>query len=167
MKLLQRCFMSIRNCLTHNRHTNTQKLSFLPLGGKVNLKNHTHEFHLLEDYGHSPNTAPPNPLRIFFGRLIAHGQRHLIKQYSVKERTFIGNTSMDAQLSLIMANQGQACSPQNHQMCLLLQELASVNLILFATDIFKLNYCYYCILYSKKYWRCENLTDWQIRVWWT
>ena len=38
---------------------------------------------------------------------IAHGQRHLIDYYSVKSRAFIGNTSMDAQLSLIMANQAK------------------------------------------------------------
>lgn len=84
-----------------------QKLSFLPLNGKVDVKNPTHEFYLFEDYGDHPNTAPEHPLRVFFGRLIAHGQRHLISRYAVKERFFIGNTSMDAQLSLIMANQGK------------------------------------------------------------
>jgi tRNA (guanine10-N2)-methyltransferase len=61
----------------------------------------------LEDYGDSPNTAPLEPLRIFFGREIGHGQRHLITQYAVRERHFIGNTSMDAQLSFIMANQAK------------------------------------------------------------
>ena len=35
---------------------------------------------------------------------IGSGQRHLIDHYSLKTRRFIGNTSMDAQLSLIMAN---------------------------------------------------------------
>ncbi len=87
-----------------------QKLSFLPLNGKVDVKNPTHEFYILEDYGDHPNTAPEDPLRVFFGRLIARGQRHLIKHYAVKDRVFIGNTSMDAQLSLIMANQAQVMS---------------------------------------------------------
>lgn len=36
---------------------------------------------------------------------LANGQRHLIKELSLKTRKFIGNTSMDAQLSLLMANQ--------------------------------------------------------------
>lgn len=36
---------------------------------------------------------------------LANGQRHLIKEMSLKTRKFIGNTSMDAQLSLLMANQ--------------------------------------------------------------
>ncbi len=71
------------------------------------MKNPDHEFHLLEDYGDNPHTVPQDPLRVFFGRLIAHGQRHLIKHYAVKDRLFIGNTSMDAQLSLIMTNQAK------------------------------------------------------------
>lgn len=35
---------------------------------------------------------------------IADGQRDLIRSHSVKNRHFIGNTSMDAGLSFIMAN---------------------------------------------------------------
>ena len=85
----------------------SQRLSYLPLGGKVNLSNPDHEFHLLEDYGDNPNEAPPEPNRVFLGRLISHGQRHLIQKYAVRNRYFIGNTSMDAQLSLIMANMAQ------------------------------------------------------------
>ena len=38
---------------------------------------------------------------------MAHGQRNLLHQYSVKNRIFIGNTSMDAQLSFLMANQAK------------------------------------------------------------
>lgn len=39
-----------------------------------------------------------------FPRQIADGQRELIRSHSVKNRHFIGNTSMDAGLSFIMAN---------------------------------------------------------------
>lgn len=39
-----------------------------------------------------------------FNTQIADGQRELIRSYSVKNRHFIGNTSMDAGLSFIMAN---------------------------------------------------------------
>ena len=84
-----------------------QRLSFLPFQGQVELSNPDHKFHILEDYGDDPNSAPLLPVRIFFGRLIAEGQRSLISHYSLKTRHFIGNTSMDAQLSLIMANQAQ------------------------------------------------------------
>ncbi|XP_019375860.1 PREDICTED: tRNA (guanine(10)-N2)-methyltransferase homolog [Gavialis gangeticus] len=79
-------------------------LEFLPFGGKVNLKNPEHVFWILEDYGMDPNNVPEDPLHLYFGRWIADGQRELIESYSVKKRHFIGNTSMDACLSFIMAN---------------------------------------------------------------
>ena len=41
---------------------------------------------------------------------MADGQRDLIQTHSLKKRQFIGNTSMDAQLSIIMANQAQVTS---------------------------------------------------------
>lgn len=82
-------------------------LEFLPFEGKVNLKKPQHVFSILEDYGLDPNHIPENPHNIYFGRWIADGQRELIESYSVKKRHFIGNTSMDAGLSFIMANHGK------------------------------------------------------------
>ncbi|XP_027972842.1 tRNA (guanine(10)-N2)-methyltransferase homolog isoform X5 [Eumetopias jubatus] len=82
-------------------------LAFLPFEGKVNLKKPQHIFSILEDYGLDPNCIPENPHNIYFGRWIADGQRELIESYSVKKRHFIGNTSMDAGLSFIMANHGK------------------------------------------------------------
>ncbi|XP_075059127.1 tRNA (guanine(10)-N(2))-methyltransferase TRMT11 isoform X2 [Mixophyes fleayi] len=79
-------------------------MEFLPFKGKVSLQNAEHIFYVLEDYGPDPNSAPKEPLHIYFGRWIADGQRELIDSYSVKKRHFIGNTSMDAGLSFIMAN---------------------------------------------------------------
>lgn len=38
---------------------------------------------------------------------MVEGQRELIDKYSLKKRTYIGSTSMDAQLSFIMANYAQ------------------------------------------------------------
>ncbi|XP_009983619.1 PREDICTED: tRNA (guanine(10)-N2)-methyltransferase homolog, partial [Tauraco erythrolophus] len=82
-------------------------LEFLPFKGKVNLKNPEHIFWILEDYGMDPNNVPEEPFHLYFGRWIADGQRELIESYSVKKRHFIGNTSMDACLSFIMANHGR------------------------------------------------------------
>ncbi|KAL9864860.1 tRNA (guanine(10)-N(2))-methyltransferase TRMT11 isoform 2-T2 [Geothlypis trichas] len=82
-------------------------LEFLPFKGKVNLKNPEHVFWILEDYGMNPNDVPEEPIHLYFGRWIADGQRELIESYSVKKRHFIGNTSMDACLSFIMANHGR------------------------------------------------------------
>ncbi|KAF3691652.1 tRNA (guanine(10)-N2)-methyltransferase -like protein [Channa argus] len=79
-------------------------MEYLPFEGTVNLKSPQHIFCLLEDYGTDPNNIPEHPDNIFFGRWIADGQRELIRSHSVKNRHFIGNTSMDAGLSFIMAN---------------------------------------------------------------
>ncbi|TRY97532.1 hypothetical protein DNTS_000334 [Danionella cerebrum] len=81
-----------------------EALAFLPFEGKVNLKDPEHIFCLLEDYSSDPNDIPEEPFHIYFGKWIADGQRELIRSYSVKKRHFIGNTSMDACLSFIMAN---------------------------------------------------------------
>ncbi|XP_056448390.1 tRNA (guanine(10)-N2)-methyltransferase homolog [Gadus chalcogrammus] len=79
-------------------------LYYLSFDGTVNLKTPQHTFCLLEDYGTDPNNIPDQPLYVYFGRWIADGQRELIRSYSVKNRHFIGNTSMEACLSFIMAN---------------------------------------------------------------
>ncbi|RHZ87310.1 hypothetical protein Glove_37g81 [Diversispora epigaea] len=84
--------------------------SYLGFKGDINLKNPQVQFGALEDYGLDPSlpSPPPNPYMIYFGRLIASGNRDLIKKYNLKQREYIGNTSMDAELSLIMANQALA-----------------------------------------------------------
>eukprot|EP00062_Callorhinchus_milii_P013995 gi/632962680/ref/XP_007897456.1/ PREDICTED: tRNA (guanine(10)-N2)-methyltransferase homolog [Callorhinchus milii] len=94
--------------LTHNKRIQKiDDLEFLPFKGKVNLKSPEHVFWLLEDYGTDPNNTPEKPFVLYFGRWLADGQRELIDSYSVKKRHFIGNTSMDACLSFIMANHAQ------------------------------------------------------------
>lgn len=82
-------------------------MEYLPFQGSVSLKNPQHTFCLLEDYGTDPNNIPEEPLYVYFGRWIADGQRELIRSHSVKNRHFIGNTSMDAALSFLMANQAK------------------------------------------------------------
>ncbi|KAF8554733.1 tRNA guanosine-2'-O-methyltransferase [Imleria badia] len=45
----------------------------------------------------------------YFGRLVAEGTaRSLIRTFDVKKRAYFGNTSMEAEISLLMANQTQA-----------------------------------------------------------
>ncbi|XP_013858819.1 tRNA (guanine(10)-N(2))-methyltransferase TRMT11 [Austrofundulus limnaeus] len=79
-------------------------LDYLPFEGTVCLTNPQHIFCLLEDYGTDCRNIPEHPNHIYFGRWIADGQRELICSFSVKKRHFIGNTSMNAGLSFIMAN---------------------------------------------------------------
>ncbi|XP_030830415.1 tRNA (guanine(10)-N2)-methyltransferase homolog [Strongylocentrotus purpuratus] len=77
----------------------------LPLKGPVKMRDPDQVFYIFEDYGVQPNQAPDKPHRIFVGRWISDGQKRLAHRYSVKTRHFIGNTSMDALLSLVMTNQ--------------------------------------------------------------
>ena len=42
-----------------------------------------------------------------FGRLVGEGQRDRIRKLDIKKRKFIGNTTMDPQLALLMANIGK------------------------------------------------------------
>nr|XP_026498504.1 tRNA (guanine(10)-N2)-methyltransferase homolog [Vanessa tameamea] len=84
-----------------------ENFSYLPLHGPVKLKNPDITLAYLEFYGVDPNNVPDQPHDLFFGKWVADGQRELIQTHSLKKRQFIGNTSMDAQLSLIMANQAQ------------------------------------------------------------
>ena len=77
----------------------------LPWRGKVRLKDPQHTFVLLYDGargGHGPKAE-----RLYFGRVVASGQRELPGKYDLKKRNYIGTTSLDAELSLVMANLAQ------------------------------------------------------------
>ncbi|XP_065898312.1 tRNA (guanine(10)-N2)-methyltransferase homolog isoform X2 [Dysidea avara] len=101
-----------KKCSVSRQSVILERLSYLPLHGKVDLSHPDHTFHVLEDYGGDNNKAGSEPERVFFTVLIAQGQRSLLQQYSVKSRVFIGNTSMDAQLAFIMANQARVTRGQ-------------------------------------------------------
>ncbi|OUC39643.1 ribosomal protein S8.e, partial [Trichinella nativa] len=88
-----------------------EELSFLNIQGKVDLTNPDNQFMLIEDYGKSSGLPPPeNPVQIFFGRLIKFGMNKVVSRYNLKDRIFIGNTSMDPILSFLMANIGEVQS---------------------------------------------------------
>ena len=96
----------------------------LPWRGKVQLSHPDHTFCVVMDVpqeqvsrkadgqadgmrtqplpltGHA--AGPPG--RYYFGRLVAEGQRGLVGTLDLKKRNYIGTTSLDAELSLVMAN---------------------------------------------------------------
>ncbi|XP_054720605.1 tRNA (guanine(10)-N2)-methyltransferase homolog [Uloborus diversus] len=80
------------------------ELAFLAFEGPIKLKDPDHSFLLMEYYGTNRNFAPEDPYHLFFGRWIADGQRTVSQKINLKTRKFIGNTSMDPLLSLVMAN---------------------------------------------------------------
>ncbi|XP_063227536.1 tRNA (guanine(10)-N2)-methyltransferase homolog isoform X2 [Bacillus rossius redtenbacheri] len=84
-----------------------ENFSYLPIEGHVNLKDPDICLNVIEYYGQDSNNIPEKPLDLYFGRWVASGQRDLLARLSLKTRKFIGNTSMDPQLSILMANQAR------------------------------------------------------------
>ncbi|KAF8495862.1 tRNA guanosine-2'-O-methyltransferase [Gautieria morchelliformis] len=87
--------------------------SYMALEGRIDLTQPELELWCFEEYG-PQDKAPLRPkydrdgdfICVWFGRLIAKGTaRPLIHKFDVKKRAYYGNTSMDAEMSLLMANQ--------------------------------------------------------------
>ncbi|RKP19237.1 tRNA guanosine-2'-O-methyltransferase [Rozella allomycis CSF55] len=78
-----------------------EKFAYLPFDGDIDLKNPKNTFHVIIDNRH---TIEKEPRAFYFGRWIGDGNREFIDIYNVKKRKYIGTTTMDAELSLIMSN---------------------------------------------------------------
>ncbi|KAJ3416870.1 hypothetical protein HDV05_008455 [Chytridiales sp. JEL 0842] len=84
-----------------------EQFAFLPYTGKIDLKNPEVIFSLYEDYKDYPVRglpSPEKPERLFFGVFLGAANRSVISQYDLKKRAYLGTTSMDAELSLVMSN---------------------------------------------------------------
>ncbi|XP_050297429.1 tRNA (guanine(10)-N2)-methyltransferase homolog [Anthonomus grandis grandis] len=84
-----------------------ETFDYLPIKGNVKLTDPDLCLQYIEYYGTRASCPPLLPYEVFFGRCVAYGLRQLMKKLSLKTRKFIGNTSMDPQLSLLMANQAK------------------------------------------------------------
>ncbi|KAJ1823202.1 hypothetical protein LPJ56_000141 [Coemansia sp. RSA 2599] len=86
-----------------------ESFSFLGFQGPIRMKGAEAEFFVFEDYGESDRPLPNETVRmVWFGRVIGTGSRELVDRFDVKKRRYLGNTTMDAELSLVMANQALA-----------------------------------------------------------
>ncbi|KAJ2716749.1 hypothetical protein H4R19_000457 [Coemansia spiralis] len=98
-----------RTLTQENKLAVIESFSFLGFKGPIRMKDPEEEFLVCEDYGESGRSQPnAEPRRIWFGRVVGRGSRHLIDRFDVKKRRYLGNTTMDAELSLVMANQALA-----------------------------------------------------------
>lgn len=71
--------------------------------GRVQLKDPNHTFYCLFEHA-----VGGEPSRVIFGRILGFSRRfELLAKFDLKQRKMIGNTSMDPELSLIMANMGR------------------------------------------------------------
>ncbi|KAI0085178.1 tRNA guanosine-2'-O-methyltransferase [Irpex rosettiformis] len=89
--------------------------SYMGWLGKIDMKNPEVTLYCFEEYrdkrGSSASLRHRHEgdgdfIQVYFGRLVAEGTaRHLVKTFDVKKRSYYGNTSMEAEISLLMANQ--------------------------------------------------------------
>ncbi|KAL7754450.1 hypothetical protein RI367_000431 [Sorochytrium milnesiophthora] len=86
------------------------RFSFMAFRGPIDLKTPQATFGVLEDYGEEPrrDRTPGATEHVYFGVLVACSNRSAIDRITLKKRQYLGTTSMDAELSLIMANQAHA-----------------------------------------------------------
>ncbi|MCL4141603.1 UNVERIFIED_CONTAM: hypothetical protein GTU68_015563, partial [Idotea baltica] len=89
------------------KYDKVMSFDYMPFEGKVNLTNPEMILSLIEYYGICPNNVPDTPYRSFFGRWLVDGQRELLNSFTLKKRSFIGTTSMDAELAFLMTNVAQ------------------------------------------------------------
>ncbi|KAK7676870.1 hypothetical protein QCA50_020206 [Cerrena zonata] len=89
-----------------------ESFSYMALLGKIDMKTPDVTFMCFEEYidkhGRTREKLEGDGefRQVFFGRLIAEGTaRPLVNKFDVKKRSYFGNTSMDAEVSLLMANQ--------------------------------------------------------------
>ncbi|KAF8608623.1 tRNA guanosine-2'-O-methyltransferase [Ceratobasidium sp. AG-I] len=89
--------------------------AYMGYKGKIDMANPELVMACIEEYpdlqGSSRHKAHQDGefMQVIFGRLIAEGTaRKLIAKFDVKKRSYFGNTSMEAEMSLLMANQALA-----------------------------------------------------------
>ncbi|KAG0139522.1 hypothetical protein CROQUDRAFT_446930 [Cronartium quercuum f. sp. fusiforme G11] len=113
---------SFKATLTQARKSEIiESLSYMNFQGPIILANPEVEIMVSEEH-HSADVAvgdekctPADRLgrmtniqlrRVWLGEKLCDGQRSLVDRFDLKKRAYIGNTSMEAGLSLLMANQG-------------------------------------------------------------
>ncbi|KAF9447960.1 tRNA guanosine-2'-O-methyltransferase [Macrolepiota fuliginosa MF-IS2] len=93
-----------------------ESFAYMDFRGKIDMKNPEITMVCFEEYESRPAPANGPPRKrceddggfkeVFFGRLIVEGTaRQLVGVFDVKKRAYFGNTSMEAEISLLMANQ--------------------------------------------------------------
>ncbi|KAI0066133.1 RNA methylase [Artomyces pyxidatus] len=89
-----------------------ENFSYMDFLGKIDLKTPEVTMGCFEEYRDTvgntrhKHEGDGNFREAFFGRLLEEGTaRSLIKKFDVKKRLYFGNTSMEAEISLLMANQ--------------------------------------------------------------
>ncbi|KAG6902748.1 hypothetical protein C0995_011896 [Termitomyces sp. Mi166 len=89
-----------------------ESFAYMNLLGKIEMKNPQIVLGCFEEYTNrnglvrSKHEGDGHFRQVYFGRLLEEGSaRQLVGKFDVKKRVYYGNTSMEAEISLLMANQ--------------------------------------------------------------
>nr|WCZ58792.1 tRNA (guanine(10)-N2)-methyltransferase [Seculamonas ecuadoriensis] len=82
-----------------------KSLYHLPFVGKVDLKNASVNYYIIEDMSTHRSDGFP---KYYFGRFLTNSDRDSVYKYRLNARKYIGTTSMDPELAMVMANLGLA-----------------------------------------------------------
>ncbi|KAI2802810.1 tRNA methyltransferase 11 [Blomia tropicalis] len=81
-----------------------ERFDFLPFDGQIKLNDPEISFYYFEYFGNDRNIIPDLPYQMLFGKRIADSGRKNVPKFSLKERKFIANTSMEPTLAFLMSN---------------------------------------------------------------
>ncbi|KAG6896803.1 hypothetical protein C0992_005953 [Termitomyces sp. T32_za158] len=94
------------------QRTVVESFAYMNLLGRIEMKNPQVVFGCFEEYTNrngivrGRHEGDGHFRQAYFGRLLEEGSaRHLVGKFDVKKRVYYGNTSMEAEISLLMANQ--------------------------------------------------------------
>ncbi|GAW02478.1 tRNA guanosine-2 -O-methyltransferase [Lentinula edodes] len=101
----------------HRQKEVVESFAYMGFMGKIDMKTPEITLGCFEEYAtrngqtRERHEGDGDFLQVYFGRLIEEGTaRPLVQLFDVKKRSYFGNTSMEAEISLLMANQTLACS---------------------------------------------------------
>ncbi|EGG05978.1 uncharacterized protein MELLADRAFT_36361 [Melampsora larici-populina 98AG31] len=99
---------SFKSTLTQARKSEIiESLSYMDFKGPIQLNQPDVEIMISEEHHNRLGRMTNIQLRrVWLGEKLCDGQRSLVDRFDLKKRAYIGNTSMEAGLSLLMANQG-------------------------------------------------------------
>ncbi|GMH33774.1 hypothetical protein BSKO_01608 [Bryopsis sp. KO-2023] len=83
------------------------RLDFVPMQGKANIKTPDVTFWLLVSDASNPGLPSDIPYRMYFCREVAMSDRSIVQDFALSKRGFLGPTSMDAEMAFHMCNQAQ------------------------------------------------------------
>ncbi|KAK2467888.1 hypothetical protein APHAL10511_000183 [Amanita phalloides] len=110
-------FKFVVTAYNHSIHKTRQKeviesFSYMDFLGNIDMKDPDIVLGCFEEYAdkhektRTKQEGDGSFLQVYFGRLIEEGSaRQLISYFDVKKRVYYGNTSMESEISLLMANQ--------------------------------------------------------------